>query len=189
METLRRAGLDPLVVVSGVDEDALAADSPTDLVLLLARAKGRAVADVLVDPGDRIIIACDSVLEFDGVVHGKPASADVARDRWQRMRGRVGQLHTGHHLILRRGGTVSEAGAVATTEVRFAALTDEEIEAYLATGEPEQVAGAFTIDGIGGAFIESIGGDPHNVVGISLPLLRRMLAEHGIAWHTLWRAR
>jgi len=84
---------------------------------------------------------------------------------------------------------VSEAGAVATTEVRFAALTDEEIEAYLATGEPEQVAGAFTIDGIGGAFIESIGGDPHNVVGISLPLLRRMLAEHGIAWHTLWRAR
>lgn len=176
-----------MVVVSGVDEDALAAPSPIDLVLLLAQAKSRAVAAVLTEPGDRVVIGCDSVLEFAGEIHGKPESAEQARDRWRLIRGRTGYLHTGHHLIVSVGGTVTETGAVATTEVRFAEMGDDEIEAYLATGEPEHVAGAFTIDGIGGAYVESIGGDPHNVVGISLPLLRRMLAEHGIAWHSLWR--
>ncbi len=173
------------MLVSGVDEDALSAPDPTELVAVLARAKAEAVAATLAAE-DAVIIGCDSVLEFDGEVHGKPGSASRAVERWRRMRGGSGVLRTGHHVIARRGSTDTCLTRVASTTVWFADLTDAEIEAYVATGEPEQVAGAFTIDGLGGAYVRSISGDPHAVVGISLPLLRDMLTELGIAWHSLW---
>ncbi|MCW5953000.1 MAG: Maf family protein, partial [Propionibacteriaceae bacterium] len=125
---------------------------------------------------------CDSVLSLDGEIHGRPADAAAATARWQRMRGRSGVLHTGHHVM---HGTASRT-EVASTIVRFADLSDDEIAAYVATGEPVEVAGAFTIDGLGGAYVTGIDGDHHTVVGISLPLLRTMLAELGIRWHSLW---
>lgn len=177
--------MDPEVLVSGVDEDALSAPDPTELVAVLARAKAEAVAATLAAE-DVVIIGCDSVLEFDGEVHGKPGSASRAVERWRRLRGASGVLRTGHHVIARRGSTERCLTRVASTTVWFADLSDSEIEAYVATGEPEQVAGAFTIDGLGGAYVRSISGDPHAVVGISLPLLRDMLTELGIAWHSLW---
>lgn len=188
LQTLRRAGVEPLVIVSGVDEDAHDAATPEDLVALLAREKGAAVAATFQLAEEHVIVGCDSVLEFEGEVHGKPRSAEEARERWRQLRGRRGFLHTGHHLILRAGGRELVATEVATTEVHFADLSDAEVEAYLATGEPQNVAGAFTIDGFGGPFITGIVGDPHNVVGISLPLLRRLLAGFGVAWHALWVA-
>jgi septum formation protein len=194
LETLVRAGLDPSVVVSAVDEDAFAADTVTGLVALLAKAKAEAVATTLAEPDearsswtDVLIVGCDSLLELDGRPLGKPASPAEAVQRWQEMRGRTGRLHTGHHVVARIGGTTRAAAAVATTEVEFADLDDGEIEAYVGTGEPGFVAGAFTIDGLGGAYGTSGTGDPHNVVGISLPLLRRLFADLGIPWHTLWK--
>jgi len=181
LSTLRAAGVQPEVIVSGVDEDAIAADSGPDLVQALATAKAQAVAGRLT--GDLLVLGCDSMLEFDGRVVGKPGSVDEAVDRWRQLRGRTGVLHTGHALLELRDGSVRTAAAVASTEVRFAQLSDDEIEAYVGTGEPLKVAGAFTIDGLGGWYIESIVGDHHNVVGLSLPLLRRMLLElgHGVA--------
>lgn len=187
LETLRRAGVDARVIVSGVDEDAHEAQTPRELVAVLAREKALAVAGAFADQEDHVIVACDSVLELDGAAHGKPSSPAEASERWRRMRGRTGLLHTGHHVIVRTDGGIRTAAEVATTEVRFADLTDAEIDAYVASGEPGHVAGAFTLDGLGGPFVSSIAGDPHNVVGISLPLLRLMLAEFGIPWHTLWR--
>jgi len=178
--------LDPDVIVSGVDEDALSAPDPTRLVALLARAKAEAVAAGRPEDGV-LIIGCDSLLEFDGDVYGKPASAAQAVERWRRMRGAAGVLRTGHHVIARLGGAEHSLTRVASTTVHFAELSDDEIDAYVATGEPEQVAGAFTIDGLGGAYVRSLSGDPHAVVGISLPLLREMLAELGVTWHHLWR--
>jgi septum formation protein len=131
------------------------------------------------------VVGCDSVLELDGEVHGKPGTAEAATARWRAMRGRSGTLHTGHCVVdTGSGRSVSRA---ARTVVHFADIGDEEIAAYVATGEPLAVAGAFTIDGLGGAYVEGIEGDPHTVVGISLPLLRTMLAELGVAWHALWR--
>lgn len=182
LATLRAAGIEPEVVVSGFDEESIAAPDPAALVAALARAKAEAVAASLPE-GDRVVIGCDSVLAFGNEIHGKPADAAEAVARWQRMRGRSGVLHSGHHVI---HGTASLT-RVASTIVHFADLTDAEIAAYAATGEPVEVAGAFTIDGLGGAYITGIEGDHHTVVGISLPLLRTMLAELGIAWHTLWR--
>ena len=135
---------------------------------------------------DVIVIGCDSLLELDGEPMGKPADAAQARERWLLMRGRTGRLHTGHQVIARLDGERVETAAVATTEVEFANLAEAEIDAYIATTEPLKVAGAFTIDGLGGAYVSGIGGDPHNVVGISLPLLRRMLAGLGVPWHSLW---
>ena len=186
-----RAGLDPRVVVSAVDEDAFTAPTVTGLVALLARAKAEAVAATLRhdEPSqgqDVLVVGCDSLLELDGLPLGKPASAAEAVQRWQDMRGRTGHLHTGHHVVARIDGHSRTAAAVATTEVTFADLDDAEIEAYVATGEPGLVAGGFTIDGLGGAYVTSITGDPHNVVGISLPLLRRLFAELGVPWHSLW---
>ena len=186
-----RAGLDPRVVVSAVDEDAFTAPTVTGLVALLARAKAEAVAATLRhdEPSqgqDVLVVGCDSLLELDGLPLGKPASAAEAVQRWQDMRGRTGHLHTGHHVVARIDGHFRTAAAVATTEVTFADLDDAEIEAYVATGDPGLVAGAFTIDGLGGAYVTSITGDPHNVVGISLPLLRRLFAELGVPWHSLW---
>jgi septum formation protein len=136
-----------------------------------------------------VVIGCDSVLDLDGEIHGKPASAAVAVARWRQMRGRSAVLHTGHWVVDTRteadGGTGATLGATASTTVHFAKLTDDEIEAYVATGEPLRVAGAFTLDGLGGPFVTGIEGDPSNVVGLSLPLLRELLLELGLAWHDL----
>lgn len=203
--TLVRSGVDPVVVVSDVDEDAVVAHygvtDAQDVALVLAKAKAEAVAGRADLPDDCVVLGCDSVLELDGEVHGKPGSVDEATARWRRMRGRSGVLHTGHWLVDvrdevpdgatdRRGGTVRPGGtlgAVASTTVHFADLTDDEVDAYVATGEPLQVAGAFTTDGLGGAFVTSMEGDHHNVVGVSLPLLRELLGDLGVAWHALWR--
>jgi septum formation protein len=183
LATLRSAGLDPEVVVSGVDESTVTTDDPEELSVELARMKARAVADRL--DGEALVVGCDSVLELDGEVHGKPGTAQEATRRWRAMRGRSGVLHTGHCVI--DTGTGRAVARAARTVVHFAALDDEEIEAYVATGEPLGVAGAFTIDGLGGAYVTRLEGDPHTVVGIGLPLLREIMAELGIAWHRLWR--
>lgn len=195
--TLAAAGLDPLVQVSSVDEDAVIArygvTAAEDIALVLARAKAEDVAAVIpsVVDEDVLVVGCDSVLELDGEVHGKPGEPQVARDRWRRMRGRSGVLHTGHWVVDLRdreaGGSGATLGAVSSTTVHFARLSDDEIDAYVATGEPLAVAGAFTVDGLGGAYVRGIEGDHHGVVGISLPLLRELLGEAGVAWHTLWR--
>ncbi len=183
---LRNAGFAPEVIVSGVDEEAYDAETPTELVAALARAKASAVA-ARVEPG-ALVIGCDSMLDLDGQALGKPADVEDAIGRWKSMRGREGVLVTGHCLIDTSAGDTHwrEVEAVAVTSVRFADLSDAEIEAYVATGEPLHVAGAFTIDGIGGQFVDSIEGDPSNVIGLSLPLLRRMLGELGIAVSSLW---
>lgn len=186
LETLVRAGLTPRVVVSAVDEDAFTADTVTGLVAALAQAKAEAVAADLLPGRDLLVVGCDSLLELDGRPLGKPASPQEAVERWRGMRGRTGHLHTGHHVVARLDGQARTASGVATTEVAFADLDDAEIEAYVATGEPGLVAGAFTIDGLGGAYVTAVKGDPHNVVGISLPLLRLLFAELGVPWHTLW---
>ena len=184
LATLRAAGLDPEVVVSGVDEDAISAASTDDLVAALATAKTHAVADSPVVAGADLIVGCDSMLDLDGRSLGKPADRDAAVDRWREMRGRSGVLMTGHCVL--QPATGRQLVEVARTRVWFAAITDEEIVAYIDTGEPLSVAGAFTIDGFGGPFVERIEGDPHNVVGISLPLLRRLAAELGVSWPSLW---
>ncbi len=187
LRTLRAAGLSPDVIISGVDETAALTDRVPELVAELARHKAEAVSDRLghlFDP--TVIIGCDSMLELDGEPHGKPATAVAALRRWHQMSGRTGVLHTGHHVIARAGDNTAARAAVAATTVHFAELSPAEIEAYVATGEPLQVAGGFTIDGLGGAFITGIQGDHHNVVGISLPLLRTLVADLGISWPDLW---
>jgi septum formation protein len=193
LATLRSAGVEPEVIVSDVDEPAaiaraeagLGATLATDEVaLLLARAKCEAVAAGT--DADALVLGCDSVLEFDGETFGKPADAAEATARWQRMRGRSGTLHSGHWLVdARDESTGATFGVVASTVVHFADLSDAEIEAYVATGEPLTVAGAFTIDGLGGPFVRRIEGDHHNVVGLSLPVLRDMLGEVGVAFNQL----
>jgi septum formation protein len=185
LATLRSAGIGPEVVVSGVDESQVRVEDPAVLELELARLKARAVAEELsADDGPAWVIGCDSVLELDGAIHGKPADAAEARSRWQSMRGRSGVLHTGHCLVDTASGR--EVARSADTVVHFADPSDEEIDAYVATGEPLKVAGAFTLDGLGGAFVRGIEGDPHTVVGIGLPLLREMFAESGVRWTDLW---
>ena len=179
LSTLQRAGVFPEVEVSGVDENAIRADSVQELVSALARAKAEAVA-ARRDGGDQVIIGCDSLLELDGLALGKPVDAADAVRRWRLMRGRNGVLHTGHHVIRLPAGTTRTA--TASTTVYFADLDNAEIDAYVATGEPLAVAGAFTIDGLGGPYVTRIEGDPHNVIGISLPLLRLLLADLGVSW-------
>jgi septum formation protein len=186
-QTLLDAGLWPEIRVSDVDEEAFTAADVIDLVASLAQAKAEAVFASLTGADDVLVVACDSLLELDGEPLGKPADAAQAVQRWQQMRGHTGHLHTGHQVIARLGGMVQTSSAVATTEVVFANLEDAEIDAYVATGEPLQVAGAFTIDGLGGAYVTTVCGDPHNVVGISLPLLRRLFTSVGVPWHSLWR--
>ncbi|GAA1181928.1 Maf family protein [Ornithinimicrobium humiphilum] len=192
LTTLRNAGVDPEVVVSGVDEDAALAEAterfgelePADIALTLARAKCEAV--VSQEDPDSLVLGCDSVLELDGAIYGKPGDAAVATERWRLMRGRSGVLHTGHWLVdNREGGTGGTLGATASTVVHFADLTDDEIDAYVATDEPLQVAGAFTVDGLGGPYVTGIEGDYHTVVGVSLPLLRELLGELDLPWHEL----
>ncbi|MBE1586183.1 Maf family protein [Nonomuraea angiospora] len=179
---LRSAGLDPKVIVSGVDEDSFSAHTPAALSLVLAKAKAEAVANEL-DEG--LVIGCDSILELDGRPYGKPATPEEAAERWRLMRGRTGRLVTGHCVIDVAAG--KQAAEVATTVVRFGQPSDDEITAYIATGEPLSVAGAFSIDGRGGWFIEGIEGDHGNVIGISLPLLRGLFAELGYAVTSFWR--
>lgn len=227
---LQAAGIEPEVLVSGVDESQVDHSTPEALSLTLARLKAQAVADRLdpsiaganpttggsgnntgtggsggetagasngnsTTPGGTgtangqprtLVLGCDSVLAFDGEILGKPADADEAIRRWRNMRGRSGVLHTGHSLVDLSTG--QEVGRVAGTAVHFAAVSDDEIEAYVATGEPLYVAGAFTLDGLGGPFVERIDGDPGTVIGLSLPLLRGMLAEFGVRITDLWTA-
>lgn len=184
LATLRRAGLDPVVVVSGVDEDQLGDLPPSELALQLAELKCAAVADRPDLPAPSLVLGCDSVLEMDGEALGKPGTAEEATRRWRRMRGRSGVLHTGH--CLRDTVTGRVAAAAASTTVHFSDVGDDEIAAYVATGEPLHVAGAFTIDGLGGPFVTGIEGDHSNVVGVSLPLLRDLAAELGHRWTDLW---
>jgi septum formation protein len=191
---LRAAGIEPSIVVSEVDEDAVTARAretygelaAEDVSLLLARAKAEDVAGQV---AHAVVVGCDSVLELDGEVHGKPTSPQEAAARWRQMSGSSGVLHTGHWVVDTReeddGGTGATLGATASTEVHFARLDDAEIEAYVATGEPLRVAGAFTLDGIGSAYVTGIEGDPSNVVGLSLPLLRDLLGELDIPWREL----
>ncbi|MDI2130981.1 nucleoside triphosphate pyrophosphatase [Yinghuangia seranimata] len=179
---LRAAGLDPKVRVSGVDEDALTAATPGELALVLAEAKARTVAALC--GGGELVIGCDSVLELDGQALGKPASPEEATARWRAMRGRSGVLRTGHCVV--DTATGREASATASTTVRFGNPTDAEVAAYVASGEPLHVAGAFTLDGRSAPFVDGIDGDPGNVIGLSLPLLRRLLADLGVAITDLW---
>ncbi|MCO7240975.1 nucleoside triphosphate pyrophosphatase [Aeromicrobium sp. CnD17-E] len=181
LATLRAAGIEPEVVVSGVDESQVTTHDAANLAAALAQLKCRAVASDIDDP-DALVVGCDSVLAFEGEILGKPGDADTARARWRRLRGRSGVLHTGH--CVRRGGR--EVVDSASTVVHFADVSDAEIDAYVATGEPLHVAGAFTIDGLGGAFVRGIEGDHHCVVGISLPLLRDLVADLDVVWTDLW---
>jgi septum formation protein len=187
LRTLRAAGLAPEVIVSGIDETLLSADRVPDMVAELARRKAEAVSDRMRRSRDRtVIVGCDSMLELNGRGYGKPETADAAVKRWQMMSGRSGVLHTGHHVILREAGRTAARTAVAATAVHFAELSSAEIQAYVRTGEPLEVAGAFTIDGLGGAYVVGIEGDHHNVVGISLPLLRTVLGALGLEWPSMW---
>lgn len=187
---LRNAGIEPVVQVSGVDEDAIIeelgpAAAPATTVAALAEAKARTVAG---DHDDAVVIGCDSMLHHDGQLTGKPGTAERARERWLRMAGGTGELLTGHAVLRVRDGQVAAiaTGTVGTT-IRFGQPSPAEIDAYVATGEPLQVAGGFTLDGYGGWFVEGVDGDPSSVIGISLPLTRRLLDEVGVAVTGLWR--
>lgn len=183
-ELLVAAGIEPEVVVSGVDESQVKVDDPAELASALAELKADAVRGAL--PSGALLLGCDSVLHFDGEILGKPGGVEEAASRWKRMRGRSGTLYTGHCLI----DTAADRRVVRAsgTVVHFAEVTDAEIAAYVATGEPLHVAGSFTLDGYGSAFIDRIEGDPGTVIGLSMPLLRGMLGELGIALTDLWRS-
>ncbi len=191
LAVLRAAGLDPEVAVADVDEPALLAAvpdaEPGAKVTALAAAKATTVARRLA-PDDAVVIGCDSMLFFGGELVGKPADADVARTRWTAMAGGTGDLVTGHAVLRVVDGAIDRvAEGHAVTGVRFGRPGAAELEAYLATGEPLAVAGAFTLDGLGGWFVEGVDGDPSNVIGISLPLTRRLLAGVGVTVTDLWK--
>lgn len=194
LKVIRQAGINPVVVVSGVDEDAVIASlgrgaPPEQVVCSLATAKAADVAtrvqpDVAVDC---VVIGCDSMLYLDGRLCGKPASVDAARQQWQAMAGRTGRLYTGHCVMVVRGGSQHRREAQsATTTVHFSDPTPSELAAYLDSGEPLKVAGGFTIDGLGGWFIDGVEGDPSNVVGLSLPVTRALLTRAGLSIGKLW---
>lgn len=192
---LRHAGVEPLVVVSDVDEDAIIArmpqDSPTQVVAALATAKARRVVELLDSDvaADCVVVGCDSMLEVDGALSGKPGTSEAARRQWQASAGRTGLLHTGHSVLrVRDSAVIAETGRTGTTTVHFGVPSDDDLDAYLASGEPLHVAGGFTLDGLGGWFVDRIEGDPSNVIGISLPLLRILLTDIGISVATLWAA-
>lgn len=195
LKVLRQAGVEPLVRVSGLDEDGLIAAmgsdaAPDEVVRTLARAKAEHVAGMLGDQhvtADCVVLGCDSMLYLNGQLCGKPASTDDARRQWRSMAGRAGQLHTGHCLIqLRDHDVVRVEAQTSITTVHFGTPTDSDLEAYLASGEPLRVAGAFTLDGLGGWFIDGVDGDPSTVIGVSLPLLRSLLARCGLSVTDLW---
>jgi septum formation protein len=181
LAVLRAAGVDPEVIVSGVNEDVYTAPSTGELTQVLASAKASSVASRL---NDGLVIGCDSMLDLDGRSYGKPASAAEAAARWHEMSGQTGTLFTGHCVIDVASGRCE--AAVAATTIRFGTPTDAEISAYVATGEPLNMAGAFTIEGLGGWFVDSIDGDHNNVIGISVPLLRVLLRDLGITIPDLW---
>ena len=195
---LRNGGIEPVTMAPLVDEEELTAvatasgliKNTDDMVLLLARAKAEAVAK-RPEAAGAIVIGCDSSLEFEGESLGKPHLPEVAEARWKAMRGKSGRLFSGHWVIDNRNvdsadGSAPAVGRASHATVHFANLTDAEIAAYVATGEPLKVAGAFTIDGLGGAFLRGIEGDPHTVVGLSLPVLRELVIELGIEYPSLW---
>ena len=196
LKVLRQAGIDPVVVVSGVDEDAVIAGlrpdaSPGDVVCAVARAKAEHVGAILDNTvaADCVVIGCDSMLYIDGELVGKPRSADAARSQWRSMGGRSSQLCTGHCLLrLLDGQTSQHASKSATTTVHFAAPAVADLEAYLAYGEPLTVAGGFTLNGLGGWFVDGVEGDPSNVIGLSLPLTRTLLQHVGLSIAALWAA-
>ncbi len=181
LNLLRQAGLAPEVIVSGVDEEAVTAAGPSALALELARLKAQAVAAQV---PDGLVIGCDSILDIDGQALGKPADAADALVRWHQMAGREGHLRTGHCVI--DTATGKEAADVASTVVRFGTPSPDELAAYVASGEPLHVAGAFTLDGRSAPFIEGIDGDAGTVIGLSLPLLRRLLADVDVRITDLW---
>ena len=189
---LRAAGIEPVVHVSGVDEDALAASlnrpTPAELVAALAKAKADAVVPAIAAAHpDAVVVGCDSMLVMGADVVGKPHTEDVARTRWSAMSGGTGELVTGHAVLRLVEGRVDRAAiGVEGTTVRFASPSPAELDAYLATGEPLAVAGGFTLDGLGGWFVDGIDGDPSSVIGISLPLTRKLLAEVGVSVVELW---
>ncbi|MFJ4255138.1 Maf family protein [Microbacterium sp. NPDC090003] len=198
---LRQAGIEPLTLSPDVDEDAVAAAAavergaelpPAELVLLLGRAKAADVARRLSAEGsfDGVVIGGDSMFELGGRVYGKPYTAEEATRRWKEMRGATGVLHSGHSVFrVSPGAEPVEATATAAASVTFADdITDAEIAAYVASGEPLLVAGAFTVDSLGGAFITRVDGDPSTVVGMSLSTVRRLAAELGVVWTDLWNA-
>ena len=194
---LRAGGIEPITISPGVDEELVTERATemglitgtADMVQLLAKAKAEAVLNHPYAQG-ALIIGCDSSLEFDGRSLGKPHEPEVAINRWKAMRGRAGTLYSGHWLIDNRnpsGAGLSPAtGRVSSSIVHFADISDDEIEAYVATGEPLKVAGAFTIDGLGGAFLRSIEGDAHTVIGLSLPTLRDLVINLGVSYPSLW---
>jgi septum formation protein len=185
LQLMRSAGLNPEVVVSGVDESAVTAPRVAELVALLASAKAAAVAK---DQTDALVVGADSLLEFRGQALGKPSDAADARLRWERMSGRSGVLHTGQAVFDVRDGAVTQRDVgVSSTVVHFASPTPAELDAYLATGEPLAVAGAFTLDGLGAPFVRRIEGDPSAVIGLSMPLLRTQLATLGVVLTELWQ--
>lgn len=191
---LRSAGIEPIVRVSDVDEDAVAAALPADtppqrVVVELARAKATTVAAAVPDfAADCVVVGCDSMLLIDGTLQGKPHTPEVARARWNAMAGRSAELITGHCVLrLLDGAVTAEAVDCSSTTIHFAKPEPEALEAYIATGEPLQVAGAFTLDGLGGWFVDRIDGDPSSVIGIGLPLLRRLLDDVGVGVADLWR--
>jgi len=186
LRLLRGAGFDPEVVVSGVDEDAVNEPDPRRLVELLATRKAQAVAGTPA-AGGALVVGCDSMLVLGSETLGKPADAAEARARWRAMRGRSGVLATGHCVVDTLDGR--SVSAVAETTVRFGTPTDDEIAAYAETPEATQVAGAFTIDGFAAPFVDGVDGDPGNIIGLSLPLLRRLLADLGVPITDLWRDR
>jgi len=197
LKVLRDAGIEPVTIAPGVDEDAVeercrAAGLITnthDVVHVLAKAKAQAVAEMPESLGG-MVLGCDSQLDFEGESLGKPHDPQVAIDRWKRMRGKSGVLFSGHWLIDNRnpisGQLSPAAGKVSSTVVHFENISDAEIEAYVATGEPLKVAGAFTIDGLGGAFLRSIEGDAHTVIGISLSVLRELTLQLGVEYTSMW---
>lgn len=194
LATLRSAGIEPVVVPSEVDEDAAVAAAeaaaggalaPAEMVQLLAQAKAEAILDSSIDG---IVLGGDSAFVLDGVTYGKPHTPEVALERWQKQRGRTGQLFSGHWMIDHRGGQLTAAiGEVTVADVTFSSdISDAELKAYISSGEPLKVAGAFTIDSLGAAFINRIEGDPSTVVGVSVPALRRMAGNLGVFWPDLW---
>jgi septum formation protein len=195
LATLTNAGINPIVRVSHVDEEALelsmATATPSEIAQALAQAKCEKVTQELADSNEltpnTIVIGCDSVFELNGKPYGKPQNAAEAKSRWQEMMNTTGILHTGHYVTFtNEHGDRSTAEATASTQVHLGELTEAEMEAYLRSGEPFAVAGGFTLDGLGGAFVQGVTGDPSNVVGISLPTVRNLLNQLGITWTDLW---
>jgi septum formation protein len=196
LKVLRQAGVDPVVVVSGVDEDAVAAAlgpnaSPGDVVCALAEAKAQRVAGELDGDvaADCVVVGCDSMLSIDDRLCGKPGTAEAAASQWCLMAGRSGELHTGHCLLRLRDGAITHREVESRcTTVHFATPSEADLRAYIADGEPRHVAGGFTLDGLGGWFVDGIDGDPSNVIGVSLPLLRSLLERVGLSVSALWTA-